>query len=181
VDTELLRQKKVISLKEDMAMEKKTLTLAPFYKGWDVYQEQLVKAIGPLTQEQLELRSAPHMWSVGMLTRHIIAARASWFHGRMGVGGEEMVELNEWDEEAQERHSASELVAGLEATWAMIETALESWTPEDLDREFPHPTRQDRPPRSRQWIIWHVFEHDMHHGGELSLTLGMYGVPALDL
>jgi uncharacterized damage-inducible protein DinB len=35
--------------------------------------------------------------------------------------------------------------------------------------------------RTRGWIIWHVVEHDLHHGGELSLTLGMHGVPALDL
>jgi hypothetical protein len=21
---------------------------------------------------------------------------------------------------------------------------------------------------SRQWVIWHVIEHDLHHGGELS-------------
>lgn len=30
-----------------------------FYKGWDVYQSHLVKAIEPLTPEQLELRISP--------------------------------------------------------------------------------------------------------------------------
>jgi len=28
--------------------------------------------------------------------------------------------------------------------------------------------------RTRQWIIWHVLEHEIHHGGELSLALGNY-------
>ena len=31
---------------------------------------------------------------------------------------------------------------------------------------------------SRAWVVWHVMEHDLHHGGELSLTLGMHGLPA---
>ena len=34
---------------------------------------------------------------------------------------------------------------------------------------------------SRQWIIWHLIEHELHHGGELSLTLGVHGLAAPDL
>lgn len=34
---------------------------------------------------------------------------------------------------------------------------------------------------TRQWGIWHVAEHDMHHGGELFFTLGMHGLPTPDL
>ena len=29
---------------------------------------------------------------------------------------------------------------------------------------------------SRAWILNHVMEHDLHHGGELALTLGMHGL-----
>ena len=31
---------------------------------------------------------------------------------------------------------------------------------------------------SRAWVVWHVLEHDLHHGGEISLTLGMHGIDA---
>ena len=31
---------------------------------------------------------------------------------------------------------------------------------------------------SRAWIVWHVLEHDLHHGGEISHTLGMHGLQA---
>ena len=31
---------------------------------------------------------------------------------------------------------------------------------------------------SRAWMVWHVLEHDLHHGGEISLTLGMHGIDA---
>jgi uncharacterized damage-inducible protein DinB len=30
-------------------------------------------------------------------------------------------------------------------------------------------------------VVWHLIEHDLHHGGELSLTLGMHGVAAPDI
>jgi uncharacterized damage-inducible protein DinB len=31
------------------------------------------------------------------------------------------------------------------------------------------------------YIIWHVAEHDAHHAGEISLILGMHGLPGLDM
>ena len=34
---------------------------------------------------------------------------------------------------------------------------------------------------SRSWVIYHVLEHDLHHGGEISLILGMNGLRAPDL
>jgi hypothetical protein len=33
----------------------------------------------------------------------------------------------------------------------------------------------------RKWVIWHLLEHDLHHGGELSFVLGMHGLAAPDL
>jgi uncharacterized damage-inducible protein DinB len=35
--------------------------------------------------------------------------------------------------------------------------------------------------RTFQWVIWHVLEHDMHHGGELAQTLGMHQIPVPEL
>jgi uncharacterized damage-inducible protein DinB len=34
---------------------------------------------------------------------------------------------------------------------------------------------------TRQWIIWHLIEHDLHHGGELFYTLGAHGLRVPDL
>jgi uncharacterized damage-inducible protein DinB len=34
---------------------------------------------------------------------------------------------------------------------------------------------------TRQWIIWHVIAHDLHHGGELTLMLGMQGIALPEL
>ncbi|HEU5230563.1 MAG TPA: DinB family protein [Ktedonobacteraceae bacterium] len=162
-------------------MTEQHLSLSPFYKGWDVYQQCLVKAITPLTAEQLELRPAPDLWSISMLARHIVATRVWWFHMWLGVGSSNLEPMAEWDEEGQPSRSASEIVAGLEATWEMIQNALAHWTPDDLEQVFHNPLHADRPSRSRQWIIWHLLEHDLHHGGEISLSLGIHGLGGFDL
>jgi uncharacterized damage-inducible protein DinB len=64
----------------------------------------------------------------------------------------------------------------------MISDALTRWTAADLAQTFSPPAamseeeRRQTSDRTRQWIIWHVLEHEIHHGGELSLALGGYGL-----
>ncbi len=159
-------------------------SIAPFYQGWENYQRLLVKAVAPLLPEQLELTVADHQWSVSILVRHIVTARIGWFHEWMGEGGAEVEKYSSpilWEDDSKAHPMASELVQGLETTWQMIDTALHRWTAEDMDETFRNPWRSDRPDRSRQWIIWHVLEHDLHHGGEISLTLGTHHIAAIDL
>jgi len=89
----------------------KPLPVARFYRGWDVYQQQLVTAFTPLESAHLQLQAAPTIWSVGMLGNHIIAARAWWFHFWMKEGGDEFAEFADWDEgEAMAERSAAEIV-----------------------------------------------------------------------
>jgi hypothetical protein len=42
-------------------------SLMTLYKGWDDYQISLVRAINPLSREQLAWRSAPHLRSAGKI------------------------------------------------------------------------------------------------------------------
>src|SRR2546430_17044247 len=72
--------------RRNVFMAENDTSLASLYKGWDAYQEQLVKAITPLTAEQLALRVAPQLRSVSMIAAHIIGARVRWFHRLMGEG-----------------------------------------------------------------------------------------------
>ncbi len=107
-------------------------------------------------------------------------------------------------------HSAAELVAGLAKTWQMIETALTRLTPADLEQAFPPLDEAGRvrhaklvepalQPYAQMWldgarqagevgsahsrrsIIWGVLEHDIHHGSEISTTLGVHGLPVVEL
>jgi hypothetical protein len=31
---------------------------------------------------------------------------------------------------------------------------------------------------ARRWVVRHLLEHDLHHGGELASSLGAHGLPA---
>ncbi|HEX7734451.1 MAG TPA: DinB family protein [Ktedonobacteraceae bacterium] len=159
-------------------MAEQQTNLHPFYRGWEEYQKLLIAAIAPLSPEQLALRPAPHLRTIGENVAHIIGTRVGWFHLGMGMGEAAVVlPFETWDAEGAPARSAAELVHGLEITWQMVQTSLAHWTPADLDHVIPGPRRS----HTRQWIIWHVIEHDLHHGGEVSFTLGMYNLAALDL
>ena len=164
-------------------MTEQAFPLITFYKGWETYQQNLVEIIAPLSPEQLSLPASSHHWSIGMLAQHIVANRVWWFQGWMGEGSPDLAHIAHWDPADKEEQLAlesAELVAGLEATWHMIADALYRWTPADLGHIFPSPSSLSEEEkrifgeRTRQWIIWHVLEHEIHHGGELSLALGNY-------
>jgi uncharacterized damage-inducible protein DinB len=157
-------------------------TLATIYQNWGNYQAQLVRGIAPLSAEQLTLSSAPHLRSVGSLAAHIVGTRAGWFNRMMGEGGPEIVAVMNWGRAGTPvPGSAAELVGGLEATWRMIESALGRWTSTDMEYVFNGVRNGQSYSLARNWVIWHLIEHDLHHGGELSLTLGMHGIAAVDI
>lgn len=152
------------------------MSLARFYHGWDGYQRMLIEAIAPLSEEQLALRAAPSLRPAWLIAAHIVGTRVGWFHGLMGEGEPSVATFDPWDEDGAPPRTAAELVSGLNATWAMIRASLERWTPAMLDDPFVRQRNGRSVARTRQWILWHVIEHDIHHGGELFLTLGMHGL-----
>lgn len=164
-------------------MTEQGFPLTAFYSGWGSYQRSLVRIIAPLSPEQLALPSAPHHWSIGMVVQHIVANRVFWFQTWMGEGNPDLAPIATWGWGQEDRPvgSAAELVVKLEATWQMIEDALARWTPADLGDLVSVPEEEQGrfSERTRQWIIWHVLEHEIHHGGELSLALGTHGLEGI--
>jgi uncharacterized damage-inducible protein DinB len=164
-------------------------TLITFYKGWETYQQSLVETIVPLSREHLAFPAASHQWTIGMLAQHIVANRVWWFQVWMGEGSPDLAPIAHWDPDDEVEPPALEaaaLVIGLASTWRMIADSLAVWTPADLGQMFQPPAalredeRDNFSPVSRQWIIWHVLEHEIHHGGELSLALGGYGLKGIN-
>jgi uncharacterized damage-inducible protein DinB len=168
------------SFKVICSMAEQQISLLSFYKGWEAYQALLIKAVAPLSSEELALRTAPHLRSVGENVAHIISGRVSNFLV-LGEEGPEMAPLETWDERGAPPRSATELVNGLESTMQMIQMALTRWTPADLEDVFMDGPGEQAPRFTRQSIIWSTIKHDLHHGGEVSLTLGAHNVEALDL
>jgi len=162
-----------------------------FYDGWAKHQALVIDALRGLTHEQVRLRAAPHQWAVWQLAAHVAGSRAYWFHDVLGEGEVATrdlfrvdrttvpglsVEDAGWEDVEDQPRSAGELVDGLERTWATIDDCLRRWTDEDLAGTVVRGSRT----HDRGWVVWHVLEHDVHHGGEISQILGSHGLPGLD-
>ena len=158
-------------------MASESLSCWTFYSGWEEYQRLLVGAVAPLTDAHLQLTIASNLRSIGLLATHLVRTRAAWLHEVLAEGGPAVAAIAAWDDNAGAAPSAAELVRGLEVTFAAWKDCLQRWTPRDLDTVF-----YDGPDEfSRGWVIWHVIEHDLHHGGELSYSLGARGLAGLSL
>jgi uncharacterized damage-inducible protein DinB len=83
----------------------------------------------------------------------------------------------QWEDVEDHPRDAEELVDALTRTWAIVDDCLRRWTAEDLAATITRPDRTHH----RGWVVWHVMEHDIHHGGEISQILGSNGLAGLDL
>lgn len=178
-------------------------SLKSVYEGWDSHELALMRAITPLTREQLAWRLAPQLASVGELISHVALARLWWFHpmGAPGAAGlarqvapwaeekinpEDSAELGRWGDalEAVEKaivEDPAELLRWQKASWQMIETTLTTWTVADLPKTYRRVRGEKVYLLSRQWTIWRILSHDLHHGGEIALMLGLQGIDVHDL
>ena len=164
--------------------------------GWANHQGLLTRALHDLTPEQLGLRTAPQQWAVWQLAGHMAGSRAYWFHDWLGEGDASVRDLFRveqttvpdlpledagWEDDEDRPRTAAELVEGLTATWDVIHACITRWTQEDLSATFTRRRPSGVRTVERGWVVWHVLEHDIHHGGEISQILGSYGLPPLDL
>jgi len=140
------------------------VTLTTFYTAWKAYQERLAAALAPLTAEQLALRAAPGLRSIGETAAHIIGCRVGWFTITLGADVGADVRAVPWEEPGGPAQSAAELVRGLDRTWQMMTECLTRWSPADMEQTVPDDWEGQHVALSRAWIVWHVLEHDLHHG-----------------
>jgi uncharacterized damage-inducible protein DinB len=159
------------------------LSLISIFDGWDTYQESLVRSIEPLSPEQLSWRPAPHLRSAGQITAHISAGRIQWFQRMNAPGSAELAAqaAKELSSEDLIAGRAGDLVRWLEASWRLVENTLSQWTVSNLAETYRQPFQGKTYAVSHQWTIWRILAHDLHHGGELSVTLGLQGIPVPQL
>jgi uncharacterized damage-inducible protein DinB len=123
--------------------------------------------------------------------RHIVAGRLNWFLRMQAPLSAELArEVPEWIEDKDGNRYVSEdalsadpaeLIRWMERTWQMIETTLTEWTVGELGYTYLHTYWGKTYTISRQWTIWRILSHDIHHGGQLSLLLYMQGIEPAEL
>jgi uncharacterized damage-inducible protein DinB len=153
-------------------------TMAAFVREWGMYQDGLVRALEPLTAEQLALRIAPELRTVGQLATHIPATRAGWMIGVLGIGAGQLDAIAAWNVPEPPVLSTAELIAAFGATWDVLRSYLQTATPAELEAEVTASRNGQSYTFVRRWVVWHLLEHDLHHGGELAFSLGAHGLPA---
>jgi uncharacterized damage-inducible protein DinB len=157
------------------------VTLLIRTEDWHAYQTLLIEALAPLTPEQLALRAAPQLRSIEELARHIIGVRAGWFHNILGEGDDAFGAYHDWDQPTAPSRTADKLVHGLTDTWQVMQAALARYSPDAFEQVLTGERKGHTFAHRRGWVVWHVLEHDLHHGGEISFSLGMHGLAAPDL
>ena len=162
------------------------MSIRPFYGMWPQYDRRLREVIGAMSDEQLTIRPSPERPPIWATVGHTAGNRVYWLCTVIGEPGADSTPFSVGDEEGWEDdldhpRTAAELVMALETTWAIIDRCLESWTPAMLEEEAVRTYGGERQVHTRSSIVQRLLTHEAYHCGELSQTLGIAGLPQIDL
>jgi uncharacterized damage-inducible protein DinB len=162
------------------------MSIRPFYDRWPQYNRRLTEIVGAMTDEQLAIRPSPELLPIWATVGHTAGVRVYWLCGVFGERGADATPWPDphgegWEDDLGHPRNAAELVTALDTTWAIIDRCLDRWTPEMLGEEFERYYGEQRQLHSRASILQRLVTHEAYHCGELSQTLGIHGLPQIDL
>jgi uncharacterized damage-inducible protein DinB len=162
------------------------MSIRVFYDRWPQYDRRLTEVIAGMSAEQLAIRPSPAGWPIWATVGHTAGARVYWLCTILGEPGGETTPFQDpagagWEDDLDHPRGVDELVTALRSTWALIERSLDAWTPQMLEAtvERRYGGRVQR--HSRSSILQRLLTHEAYHCGELSQTLGIHGLPQIDL
>jgi uncharacterized damage-inducible protein DinB len=161
-------------------------TIRPFYDMWPQYNRRLHDVIAAMSPADLAVRPSPDRWPIWATVGHTAGARVYWLCHVVGEPGSEGTPFTDpsgegWEDDLDHPRDAAELVQALDSTWRVIEGCLDRWTPNMLADEIVRDYGGTRQVHTRGSVVQRLFSHDAYHCGELSQTLGMHGLPQIDL
>ncbi len=162
-------------------------TIRPAYSMWPQYNRRLRDAVVDLSDDQLSIRPAPDLLPFWALIGHTAAMRVYWLCEVVGEPGAEStpfwdgVTTIDWADDLGQPHSADELAAALDATFAVVDGCLDRWTMDMLTEEVERRYLDIVSVHTRGSVLQRLLTHEAWHAGELSLTLGIHGLPQPDL
>jgi uncharacterized damage-inducible protein DinB len=163
------------------------MPIRPFYDRWPQYNRRLTEIVGAMTDEQLAIRPSPDRWPIWATVGHTAGTRVYWVCNVLGEPGAattpfpDPTALDGWEDDLDHPRSAGELVTALDTTFAIIDRCLDVWTPAMLDEVVERSLGDQLQLHSRSSIVQRMFSHEAYHCGELSQTLGIHGLPQIDL
>lgn len=162
------------------------MTIKPFYDMWEQYNRRMTEVIGAMTDEHLAVAPAADGWPIWATVGHTAGARVYWLCVVAGEPGAETTPFTDpanegWEDDLDHPRGAAELVTALDSSWAIINDCLTRWTPEMMGETIVRDFLGNRQLHTRSSILQRLFSHDAYHAGELSQTLGIHGLPQIDL
>ena len=163
------------------------MSIRVFYDRWQQYDRRLTEVIGAMTDEQLAIRPSPELYPIWATVGHTAGMRVYWLCGILGEPGAESTPFPDamsgvgWEDDLDHPRTAAELVTALTTTWAIIDQLLDRWTPEMLPQEVERLYGDTVQIHTRASILQRMLTHEAYHCGELSQTLGIHGLPQIDL
>ena len=163
-----------------------TTSLRQVYDMWPQYARRLREVIATMSPAELAIRPALGRWPIWATVGHVAGVRIYWLCdvvGEPGAGETPFAgdaELG-WEDELDRPRDAEELVAALDSTWRVIDRCLDRWTVGMLSDSIERPYAGRVQRHTRGGILQRLFTHEAYHCGELSQTLGIHGLPQIDL
>lgn len=163
-----------------------TSTIRRFYDMWPQYDRRLREVIGAMSTEQLAIRPSAGLWPIWATVGHTAGGRVYWLCDVIGEPGAETtpfadVANNGWEDDIGHPRGADELVKALASTFRLVDGCLDRWTPGMLADEIHRDYDGTVQVHTRGSILQRLFSHEAYHCGELSQTLGIHGLPQIDL
>ena len=162
------------------------MSVLSFYDQWPQYNRRMVEVIRVLDDDGLAARPAPDGWPIWATVAHTAGARVYWLCVVLGQPGLETAPYispsgEGWEDDPDTPRSSDELVMALRTSWEVVAGCLERWNPEDLGDTAKRTFKGVSRLHTKGAVLQRLFSHDAYHCGQLSQTLGIEGLPQIDL
>jgi uncharacterized damage-inducible protein DinB len=162
-------------------------TIRTAYSMWPQYNRRLRDVIEAMTDEQLAIRPSPERWPIWATVGHTACQRVFWLCDFAGEPGAETTPFTNaayncpGDDDLEHSLRADALVQALDSSFRIIENSLDRWTVDMLADEVRRKMGREEWVHTRGSVIQRLYSHEAYHCGELSQTLGIAGLPQIDL
>ena len=164
-----------------------TSTIRPAYSLWPQHNQAIIEVISGLSPAQLSIRPSPERWPLWATVGHLACQRVFWLGDFAGVPGKEETPFTNaafncpGDDDLETVLGPADLVAALTTTFRLIDTCLDTWTVESLAEEIRRPDFGPDWVKTRGEVVQRVYSHDVWHAGQVAQTLGINGLPKVDI
>jgi uncharacterized damage-inducible protein DinB len=154
------------------------------YEGWQRVQTQLMNRLPSLGLRELRLKGSADAWPIWAIVSHIAVVRVYWLCEFCKEPGAETTPFADpgegWEDHLDVPRRSEELAFAVESSWQIVQSCLARWTPEMLGETFDRVREGNVQHHTRSSVLTRLVMHDSFHCGEVSLLLGMRGLPSLD-